>query len=391
MTEMRQPVILILDDEPDTLSAYCALLITSGHEAQALHPQFVTDAHISGADLILIDYRLTYWPEREELESVSLQPLDGIALASVLRSHVTKDEIDHPVAFALYSANLQELWTDKLAPRPTHHEIARVSNLEYVLQKHGSSGIADQQLSIEESADQISSLARSVVSLPKSWLSEKSGANWIQLAELLSLPSEVVWSAAAMREIERSLPPIHRLSRRSHGLAVLRWLLHRILPYPTFLSSSKYIANRLNISAENLEAALVSNSALASDLASCVYAGSLSEFGPRWWKAGLDNLVWDYTETDPGNLELLAAQLSGKAGFHIPSLGNETRVVCLDEDLLPLGESVPIKEAIRIQPDDWPAFADQAWITLELGRTIPELSALVHPQDASSITDSNAV
>jgi hypothetical protein len=56
-------------------------------------------------------------------------------------------------------------------------------------------------------------------------------------------------------------------------------------------------------------------------------------------------------------------------------------VVCVDADLRPLPTSQKASAAVRIQPDDWPIYADQPWVTLDLARSNPRIAAIVIQQD----------
>ena len=44
-------------------------------------------------------------------------------------------------------------------------------------------------------------------------------------------------------------------------------------------------------------------------------------------------------------------------------------------------ELIPVSEALRLQPDDWPPFADDAWGLRELLAESPTLRGLVVPSD----------
>ena len=56
-------------------------------------------------------------------------------------------------------------------------------------------------------------------------------------------------------------------------------------------------------------------------------------------------------------------------------------VVCHEESLRPLPELYDIVQSVRIQPDDWPVFADKAWAPIQLVQQNPELASLVAPED----------
>jgi hypothetical protein len=72
------------------------------------HPNDVTPGDLKQAKLILVDYKLDHWPERDNQHTPSLKPLDGIALIAVLRSNLASLKAA-PTAFALNSGMLEEL------------------------------------------------------------------------------------------------------------------------------------------------------------------------------------------------------------------------------------------------------------------------------------------
>ena len=61
------------------------------------------------ADLVLVDYRLKNWQERNNLGPViSLKPINGLALSAVLRAHAEEHGAT-PTAFALRSGHLGDI------------------------------------------------------------------------------------------------------------------------------------------------------------------------------------------------------------------------------------------------------------------------------------------
>ena len=56
-------------------------------------------------------------------------------------------------------------------------------------------------------------------------------------------------------------------------------------------------------------------------------------------------------------------------------------VVVLDGSLEPSRTPVPVSQAVRIQPDSWPSFADDAWTTIDAAVADPELRAIVVAAD----------
>lgn len=373
MPTVPKPRILILDDHPDEARVR-GIEIGNRAYLEIAHPADVTEDELAAADLVLVDFRLDAWPDRENVSSIALKPMNGLALAAVLRSQLHDNEAISPTAFALYSARLDEL-SGRLPPEPRAHAIARAHNLEWVFSKRtGQNGIPLTQ--------QWMALASAVRRLPSSWPIDNEGATEEQVKELLSLPLDRIWSGKAWEDIKDSYPPIHELSRWSHGLAVLRWLLHRILPYPCFLIDSHYLAARTRVAHSSLLQDLQSNGGLAQLFDSVLYRGVLSEFmDTRWWRTGVESVLWEVTSGQSSDPEIIRSVLStqSKVGPHFLDIMQP--VVCLDSDYQPLGDAVEIGTAVRIQPDDWPPYADQAWTTIELAKKEHALAALILRKD----------
>ena len=102
MQAAKLPKILAIDDEPDNLRNELKLGLGDRATGEVLHPQDVDLQHLKEADLVLVDYILTNWVEREEA-SLSMQPVNGLALAAVLRECVDCSQQDRLTAFALHS------------------------------------------------------------------------------------------------------------------------------------------------------------------------------------------------------------------------------------------------------------------------------------------------
>jgi hypothetical protein len=372
----RKPHVLIVDDKPDGERAQVSL--SQGNvEFSVEHPQGVTEHDLNIADLVLVDYVLEDWPERDSAGSIGLQPLNGLALAAVLREHACRDfSRESPTAFAIRSAHLNELSGD-LPPEFREHIIAKTHNLEWVFPKT-SSGVVPV-------IDQITALAGAVHQLPSSW--PESTAEEIRdiVNGLLALPDQP-WIVRAQENIEDCHPPLQGLSEASHGLAFLRWLLHSILPYPCFLWDMHYVAARFRVTYASIAQALQQDDDLESLLQPFSYRGILADFlGWRWWRAGIESFVFDLTDGDPFNIELLHDRLASQVRFELEPIEQSQPVVCLDVHYRPLPEFSSIEDAVRVQPDDWPPFADQAWTTVALAKENPPLGAMVVSQDRNRL------
>jgi hypothetical protein len=375
MSSTNQPSVLIIDDLPGDQGLRIAEL---GKKARVrgVHPEEVAETMLIDADLVLVDYVLEHWPERDASESISRIPLDGFALAAILRGH-TLMKTSSPTALAIYSARLDEL-SRPLPSEPREHVIARAHNLEWVFSKvEASQGVP--------LAEQIASLASAVKLLPKSWPSGNEAQTRGQVQKLLGLPDQP-WTEQAWEETNNCYPPIHELSEWTHGLAFVRWMLHRILPYPCFLLDATYLAARLRISPLSLVAEYTENSQFRRMLANSEYKGMLAGFlGPRWWRAGVETTLWKLTKGNSFDTKALHNTLRQKGARRLRPAGMDQPVVCLDENYRPTDNFGSYQTAVRVQPDDWPPYADQAWIPIELARSAPRLHALVIQQDRDRI------
>ena len=369
-----RPRVLVIDDKSDDERVRVGELDRQV-DASVQHPQDVTEYDLQSADLVLVDYILDDWPERDNASSIALKPLNGLALAAVLREQAHKGATARqPTAFALRSAHLDELPGD-LPPQEREHAFARAHDLEWVFPKDQASwGVPVVQ--------QIVSLAHAVQRLPLEWPQDSSERTWGIVQKLLALPPEEPWMARAEEDVEACHPPLHGLSRASHGLAFLRWLLHVVLPYPCFLWDAHHLAARLRVTYESLSSALSEDNDLTRLLEPFRYEGILSDFlGPRWWRSGAEAFVWQLTDGDPFDVRGIPSVLASKTSVELRSTEYVQPVVCVDHNHVPLPTLSRIEDAVRIQPDDWPPYADQAWTTIELANQDPSLGALVISED----------
>jgi len=372
------PRILAIDD--DTSSAIkTKLAIERLAKVTTLHPQDVELADLLKADLVLVDYDLTYWPERDRISSVSLSPTDGLALTSVLQRHVYARTEVSPTAFALYTGKLDKL-AEPLPRQHREHALAHINNLEWVFQKGKTSGA----ISV---VDQIVELASSVRQLPRVW-PKRETEQMALLAKLLGVPVKLQLREQLLADVAGCLPPIRELSQWTHGQAVLRWMLHRILPYPCFLWDSFRLAARFRIDHDELQNALAADKPLRRKLRGCEYNGILSRFlGPRWWRASIEQYLWEGTRNKSSEFSSVAALIRKHAKSQLASCEPaDFPVVCVDQNYQPLGRFSSMKDAVRIRPDDWPAYADQAWVTIELAKEELKLRALVVQEDREKLS-----
>ena len=364
-----EPSILFIDDRPDEMPGYSDGLQGMA-KAEVLHPAEITQGQLDSADLVLIDYRLESWPTRDNATEMGLKPMDGLALAAVLRAHTyVNHRAPSPVAFGILSAHLPEL-AGGLPPRHREHMIARAHNLEWVFQKSTPR---------QDLIRQFVSLANAVKDLPPEWPVDRPEDARVHLKTLLDLP-DGDWTERAVEEIEECHPPIHELSEWTHGLELLRWLLHRIFPHPCFLLDTHYMAARLRVTHTSLVAALEGK--LGTALKPIEYSGILSAFpGSRWWRSGVESWLWEVTGQQSFDANTVRASMKELIGNDLMAATQDEPVICIDRNYETTNEFADARDAVRLQPDDWPPYADQAWTTIKLASEDPILRSLVVERD----------
>jgi hypothetical protein len=274
----------MIEDNPSGLPEQIQdqLATTGFMDVDLLHPSEVSKEVLRCAALVILDHRLDFWEERDALVSVALRPENGVALASVLRSHLKASDI---TAFCLLTAHPEDLVGDSPSERRPQ-VLARNVGLEWVFSKEQSAGIAEQVLSLVGSIAKVREIMQKTFLLPDEVIMAALGLD--KPPDL----SDLVW-----RTVKRCQPPLVELEEWDVPMCLIRWLLHRILPYSTFLCDTMYLAVRLRATPESLLECIDGDSPLARSLESCRYAGILSGFaGKRWWRAAIDDLVWSLRE-----------------------------------------------------------------------------------------------
>jgi hypothetical protein len=366
---VRSPVILVIDDEEASATAVRNRLAGQARVICRV-PNDVTLDDLEFANLVLVDLKLDYWPERDKQTTPALQPKDGLALVATLKSNVSREPTRTPTAFALLSGQLQTV-SGALSPKNREHSLAKMLDLDWVFQK----GAASRNFEI-----QVLSLAHAVRALPHPWPeAQKSGDT---LIKLLKLDKRSRWYFRAVNDVEKTKPPQDVHAQTTNGMAFIRWLLHDVLPFPTFLLDERYLAVRLHVSPISFRKIITSGrSSIVRRLRKFEYQGILAEFsGRRWWRAGIEHWLWQETNGQPfdkGALRRLAKKLSSAL-----ELVDLTRpVVELDDQFRPTDNLIDVAEAVQIIPDDWPTTADPAWVGISFAKGRPKVAARVSNQD----------
>ena len=372
MTMENVPSILIVDDEPERLAHEIVLRLNDNANHKVVHPNRIEMRDLRSVDLVLVDYRLEKWKERDAQSSISLRPSTGLALAVVLREQLDRLNKTSLTAFALHSGHISDI--EGRLPRATvQHVLARLNNLEWVFPKASPRRYEQMML-----------LADAVRRLPRDWprYPDKAARCVRSLLEL----RETSWSERCWRDVLECRVPIRELVEGAHGLVFVRWLLHEVMPYPSFLWSLHWVAARLRITIEALNRVRGRDSQLSRDLNEMRYSGILSEFlGPRWWRGALEDYVWEAAGGCSSNEERLRTELSARAGIELQTLDVDPVVVCLDVNLKPTGKFESPMTAVAVRPDHWPAFADAAWMSIDTVRDDSHLQSLLDPFDLQRV------
>ena len=362
-----RPVILVVDDKADELRSGLEHRLKGDAQVLVWHPQDVGPEDLGRAHLVLMDYRLEDWPEREAQPS-AFNIRTGLALATVLREAVDEGANGRLTAVALHTGHLSDV-RGRIRPPHSRHVVARLNNLEWVFEKSD----LDRYRGMVQ-------LARGAQLLQGDWPVDPS-ASEARAQELLRLDVENEWAERAWREVRECQPPVYELGGGHYGVLFLRWLLHQILPYPCFLWDATWVAARLRLQVDDLERLVKSDCELARDMEQFKYAGMLDGFlGDRWWRTAVEDYTWILGGESSGRSGDFEDRLRQKAGEPVKMVNVRDPVVCLNHDLRPHGVASPM-DAVRIRPDYWPPFADAAWMKIDAVRDDPELRAMVVPLD----------
>jgi hypothetical protein len=363
------PLVVIIDDQLSKVQALADDL-RSHHLVETIEPWHLTDAILRDGTVFVIDLFFKDWPGRDRL-SPSAQVFDGIALAAMIRANARANGRRTPIV-ALNTGHAEEF--SELPREIREHAIARAHDLEWVFLKNDSASSVPTH-------ERIFALLDAQRRLPSRW---RADAGEQQLLEVLSA------DVGELSEILDSWPPIREVGEDSAGIALLRWLLHRILPYPTFLLDSRYIAARLGITCDSLQRLAAADGDLAGELARCRYAGILADFdGPRWWRSRLEQMLWTVAPSG-SSLPAGAADLQAHSPIELERSTCQNGVVVLSADYTAHDQPVSVAKAVRIRLDDWPPYAEQPWATIAEAMKDHGLRERVLPLDRPRLEEPSA-
>jgi len=349
--------VLVVDDEDRTVDAERSLLRSSRVEMRVVHPKEVEEVHLLNADLVLVDYRLDGWAARDSPSvPISQRPQSGVSLATILQEHIRSLKKDQPTAVALHTAHLDDLLGPHLSLGVSRNVIARFHGLEWVFEK-----------SDPRRWDQMSILAKAVWEIPNSWPTHEQSAMDLAV-KLLDIDANHRSFFRCWRSIFDCQVPLGALTSDANGIQFLRWLLHQILPYPTFLLDEFRVAARLDISVDDFQEVVNDGKCrLARDLDSFSYSGVLTGFlGDRWWEGMLEDYIWELMNDVGNGRKNVREELSRRAeGKHFSGIVPDPVVVLDASTFKPKRTFVSAPRVVRIRPEHWPSFADPAWLQIE--------------------------
>jgi len=379
----KEPFVLLVDDDPSQ-EAFALLLSQQGVEAKHVLPDELTTEDLNRANLVLIDEFIETWPGRDEVkDNLGLFVRDGIALAGVLRSALEgrgpsseNPPVPKNTALVLRTGHLDVLAAGTPGfVRPM--AIASRHDLEWVAEKD------------KISASTLASLARATAALPADWSNPADLTAQIEWLGLAQKP----WLDHALAQIEGCRPPWSVLAATSAGRRWLSWFLQRILPFPTFLVDDLRAASYLGLKPSALDALVAGDSSLAAPLKEALYTGQLADFsGRRWWRAGIAAAKSIALESSDGrNANDIARAIVAIQGSELEELGLSHPVFQIGADYRVVAEPLEVSDAVRLQPDDWPSYADDPWYEIVLKGDEPSLDALIVIDDRADAASAQEV
>ena len=202
-------------------------------------------------------------------------------------------------------------------------------------------------------------------------------------SEILLVPPDADWAPTARRHVDHARPP--RIVPPPPGFGtsrlIIAWLLHHVLPYPSFLLSDAHAAARLKLTPGDFRtlAAVDASDRNANALNPILYRGPLSSFETRrWWRAGIDNLSWSLQQSANGYPSAVRELASGR---DLELLNMPEPVVLSDPDLVETEQIVDSDTCVRAADEHFPPDVAPAWVTKDSVFNDRELRAKVILED----------
>ncbi|MDE2670183.1 MAG: hypothetical protein OXI51_11065 [Chloroflexota bacterium] len=384
-----RPKIVVIDDDLADADGIVGDVADEPVQVIPMTPDSIEPDELEAAQLVVVDYLLENWRERDELSNPALKPMNGLALIEVLRSHILEKRVDRghtPAGFVLYSGDGEAFPESSLRYGSRHeHLVARLINLDWFIFKG-----RDQA----HRRNTLLSLATGFSQLGPTW--PAASESEAEVYRLLALGGDEPWEIDAREDVVACFGPIHGdltqvAARHRSAAPFVRWLLHRILPYPSCLWPLEHVAAHLRMEVDALRAVLeTGTSQLSAELAKVSYAGPFrSLLGDRWWKAGVTDLVWRLTDGNPFSGDVVNRRVRDAAGSGAGIIAGAPVVPVLNEEFHLAGELSPVDGVVRLQLDEWPAYATLPAIKIETLDDTPDLKSYVLADDRHRLEEFN--
>jgi len=378
-----KPLILAIDDDEREIRAK----IPSGFTCEVVDPRKKEEfsdqisKFIDTASLILIDHK--FWDQPAPL---SLTAMDGASFVAHLRSWSRLNE--KKLAPIVMFTNEAQAFANEIpavgAAKPIggtfvkrEHRLAPTLDVEWI-----------QFKAEDDATDHIADLANAYIDTQKA--AGTDGASLDDIESLLKLPPEAIWTIRAREELQSARPPVNQTKGGGAELTrgpsqIVRWLCHRALPYPGLFLSDLYTAWALGISREALEKLSACDPTItqwASQLHACKYSGPLNRFlGQRWWRAGIDQTVWQLDEEARKAGSRQQAFKTLAPNIDLGELKSPASHVVIWTDDFREDAIVPTNKAVQLHPPGWPAEALEPWMLKAEVENDPVLKAMCDPSD----------
>lgn len=348
-------------------------------------PGDVADDSISfalqDARIVLMDYEL------HDVNSASTAPLDGLELLERFRARIRRHHAEGASVplLTIYSHQIHRL-AEQLGECPVvPYMLARRANVDWVFDK------GEPPAGSDPLADQIGEMLRAFdINMGGSAAGVER-----QLATFLALPGESDWRELALEELLDLRPPLQKdLSPPGARVRLMKWLLQDALPFPGCFVDLDTVSLRFRVKPMDLAAAIERNpgSQLARRLDGVRYRGPLASFFlPRYWKAGVDFIVWNMTEgRSPAN-PVVRTTILDAVGDELPLIDFSDPVLVVSPDSFVLnGEIASMDDSVQIQTDLWPPTLEPPWIRIADISNDRKLRAMVVSKDRDRISEGGA-
>jgi len=320
---------------------------------------------LKGAELIITDWNLDGMGKRPFL------PEDGKGLNEVLRAKRRKNP-DNPL-YTIFSGKLNDL------PDVEHH-----SNRPHILAQDLDADWVGSKDKGREFRHQVLLLCRARRQLRANPTPPDKIADYWR--SLFNLGVDLEWSEEALNDIDRFQPPVQHLYGDARDERIfLRWMTRLVFPFPTFLLDSYEVAIRLRLGPKGASRILLDETSRLSRALLCAqYQGILAGFnGERWWRAGINDWIWRATDGNPYDPERVRETVVTMTDGHCAFLEQRDPVLLRDERGRPMEDDLvaDAPDAVRVQPDEWPASVPWPWARIATVLKDPILRAIVLPDD----------